>query len=402
MTERRVLIWMCVLVAVNQLGFGGVVPSLALYAESFGVSASAIGMAVAVYGLARFAVAAPSGQLADRLGRRPTLALGGLVTALGNLWCALASGYPEFILARFVAGAGAGLILTTGQVVLADITTPERRGRTISIYQGVFIFAVGIGPLPGGLLAEHFGLAAPFTAYAIAGFGSCAVAWFAVGETRELARARQKADGPALPFLDQARQVFAKRGYVLVCLLALINAVARTGGLFAIIPLLVSRQLGLGVGEIGFGLALGSVVGVLAAYPAGMLTDRFGRKAVIVPSTVISGVSMLLFCAAPSYLWFIAACVVWGIASSVGGAAPATYAADSAPPGMNATTMSLYRMTGDAGYVAGPILLGLIADLHSPEAALAVAALLLIAVGALFARLAPETYRGRAPAGGSR
>ena len=93
--ERRVLVWMCVLVAVNQLGFGAMVPSLPLYAQSFGVPASAIGMAVAAYGLARFATAIPAGQLSDRLGRRPTLAIGGLVSALGNLWCAWARPIPS-------------------------------------------------------------------------------------------------------------------------------------------------------------------------------------------------------------------------------------------------------------------------------------------------------------------
>jgi MFS transporter, DHA1 family, multidrug resistance protein len=393
-TERRVLLWMCVLVAVNQLGFGAVMPSLALYAQSFGVSASAIGLSVAVYGLARFAVAAPSGQLADRLGRRPTLAIGGLVTALGNLWCAVATGYPEFIVARFIAGAGAGLILTTGQVILADITTPERRGRVIAIYQGTFIFAVGIGPFPGGLLADHLGLAAPFAAYAIAGFGASALAWFAVAETRALAHARQHGIA-ATPYASQLRLLFAKPGYTLVCIVSLMNAVARTGGLFAIIPILGNQRLGLTVTEIGFGLALGTVVGLLVAYPSGVLVDYFGRKAVIVPTTVLSGASMLLFCFAPSYAWFIGACVVWGLASSIGSAAPASYAADSAPPGMNATTMSMFRMIGDAGYVIGPLLLGLIADLYSADAALYFAAALLIAVGALFAQLAPETYRGR-------
>ncbi len=69
--EHRVLAWMCVLVAVNQLGFGAMVPSLPLYARSFGVAASAIGLAVAVYGLARFLSALPAGHLSDRLGRRP-------------------------------------------------------------------------------------------------------------------------------------------------------------------------------------------------------------------------------------------------------------------------------------------------------------------------------------------
>ena len=68
----------------------------------------------------------PAGQLSDRLGRRPTLAIGGLVSGIGNLWCAWATSYPEFIIARFVAGSGAGLVLTTGHVVLADISTPER------------------------------------------------------------------------------------------------------------------------------------------------------------------------------------------------------------------------------------------------------------------------------------
>src|SRR5690348_1013459 len=59
--ERRILVWMCVLVAVNQLGFGAMVPSLPLYASSFGVSASAVGLTVAIYGFARFLVIMPGG-----------------------------------------------------------------------------------------------------------------------------------------------------------------------------------------------------------------------------------------------------------------------------------------------------------------------------------------------------
>ena len=62
-----------------------------------------------------------------------------------------------------------------------------------------------------------------------------------------------------------------------------------------------------------------------------MLVDRFGRKAVIVPATLISGLSMVLFVLASSPFWFTVSCVVWGIAASVGGTAPAAYAADSVP-----------------------------------------------------------------------
>ena len=391
----KTLFWMCALAGINQLGFGGVVPALPLYAQSFGVSASAIGMAVGIYGLARFAGALPAGWISDALGRRHALALGGLVTTAGNLWCALASGYPEFIMARFVAGAGAGLIVTTGQIVLADITTPERRGRVVSIYQGVFIFAAGVGPFPGGLLSARFGLTAPFWVYAVAGLVASAVAWRAVPETRDFGRVAGQRRGGGVSFAAQLRRLAGQRGFVLACLVSLANAAARTGGLFSVVPLLGSARLGLSVTEIGFALAFGTLVGLLAAYPGGMLVDYFGRKAVIAPATVVSGASMLLFCVAPSYPWFLAASVVWGVASAIGGAAPSVYAADSAPPGLNATTLSVFRMAGDIGYVAGPLALGFLTEWFGPTVALAAAAGLLVAAGALFAALAPETYRGR-------
>ena len=83
-----------------------------------------------------------------------------------------------------------------------------------------------------------------------------------------------------------------------------------TCGLFVIIPVLATARLGLSVAAIGFALMLGSVFGLLAAYPAGWLTDRFGRKTVIVPATVMTGCSMVLFCFAPSFSWFIAAAIV--------------------------------------------------------------------------------------------
>ncbi len=394
--ERRVLIWMCVLVAINQLGFGAMIPSLPLYAQSFGVPASAIGLAVAIYGLARFFVAIPSGRMSDGLGRRPTIAVGGLISAVGNLWCAWATSYPEFILARFVAGAGAGLIVTTGQVVLADITKPENRGRTIAIYQGTFIFAVGIGPFPGGLLAEHFGLAAPFTAYGVMALLAAVVAWFGVDETRDFGANARKAGQKALSFIDQLRLLTANIGFLLVSLIVLMNAVVRTGGLFSIIPLLATEQLQISVSAIGFAMMIGSVAGLVAAYPAGWLSDRFGRKAVIVPATILSGGSMLLFCFAPSYPWFMAASILWGVAISVGGAAPAAYAADMAPPGMNAAAMSTFRMTGDAGYVIGPLLLGFVVDLYGSVASLVLAASSMALIGIAFLALAPESHRPRA------
>jgi MFS family permease len=396
--RNRILIWMCALIAVNQLGFGSIMPVIALYARSFGVSQSAIGVAVAIYGLARFLIALPAGQLADRIGRRSVLALGGLVTAAGNLFCAVAPDYPTFVAARFVSGAGAALVITTGAIVLADITTPAQRGRVMSVYQGTFLFAVGVGPLPGGLLAERYGLAAPFAFYAVAGTVAAVLAFFRVPETRDF-RGAVDAGVEAAPaaFAAQLRLLAGRLPFVLVGLTAFMGAVARTGALFSVIPILARDRLALSTDRIGFGLAVASIVGLALAYPSGVLVDRYGRKVVIVPATVMSGVSLVVFVFAPTYGWFLAGCAAWSVAAGIGGAAPAAYAADVAPSGMNAAAMSAYRMLGDLGYVVGPVVLGVATDLVGADATLATTAVLLVAVAALFARLAPETYRRLGP-----
>jgi DHA1 family multidrug resistance protein-like MFS transporter len=388
-----ILIWMCFLVGINQLGFGSVVPSLPLYAQSFGVTASAIGMAVGIYGLARFFIALPAGRLADALGRRPSLAIGGLISGVGNLWCAWATGYPEFLLARFVAGAGAGLIVTVGHVVLADISTPERRGRMLSIYMGSFVFAVGIGPFPGGLLAEAYGLDAPFIAFGIANILAMLVAWFAVAETRHFGETATSATrGPMPSFSAQIRLLSGQIGFALASLISFMNAAVRTGGLFSIVPIFAASHLGLSVSEIGFALMIGSVSGLLASYPAGAITDHYGRKTVIVPTTLISGLSMALFAVSDTYPIFLAAAILWGIASTVSGSAPTAYAADSAPPGMNAAAIGTYRAAGDAGYVVGPFALGAIVDFYGAWPALIVAAVAMMLAGLAFALFAPETF----------
>ncbi|MFL2918822.1 MAG: MFS transporter [Thalassobaculaceae bacterium] len=391
--ERNVLIWMCVLIFANQLGFGAMVPSLPLYAETFGVSGAAIGLAIGVYGLARFVLAIPSGQISDKWGRKPALAIGGFLSTAGNLLSVYATDYPEFLIARFIAGAGAGMVVTTGSVILADITTPARRGRVIAIYQGTFIFAVGIGPLPGGLLAQNFGLLAPFWFCAFASFIAGSIALFSVKETRHLAR-QKEIKGTVLPSLADQLKILSKNiGFVLVSGIALSHALTRTGGLFNIIPIIGSFRIQLAYDEIGIALAIGSLLGLCAVYPAGVAVDRWGRKAIIVPFTFVTGISFLLFAVAETFFWFAFANALWGIASGIGGSAPAAYAADSAPPGMNASAMSLFRMLGDIGYVVGPILLGFIVDIHGTNVALYMAASILFIIGTLFARFAPESYK---------
>lgn len=392
--RRAVLLWACLLIAVNQIGFGAIVPVVPLYAQAFGVSGFAIGLAIAIYGLARFVANVPAGRLADARGRRVALAAGGLVTVLGNLLNAAAPSYDVFLGARFISGLGAAMVLIGGQLVVNDIASPFNRGRLMAIYQGTFGFAVGIGPIPGGFLAEHLGLRWPFVAYAGLAFVVTLIAWFGMPETRQPhppAARNHASPKPASPLTTPT----ARLSFALVCTVSFAAFFARTGALFNVVPLLAVAHMGLTADQIGLGLGANSVIGVLLALPSGWLADRFGRKAVIVPSTVVSGISLLLYGASSDLGGYLLASVVWGIASGIASSAPAAYAADLAPRGGAGWVLSRYRTVADAGYVAGPLTLGLIASVASPVIALVCCAAMLVIVATLFAARAPETLPSR-------
>jgi MFS transporter, DHA1 family, multidrug resistance protein len=391
--RNRVLTWICAIIAVNQLGFGSIIPVVPLYAQSFGVSQSLIGLTIAVYGFARFAASVPTGWLADVLGRKWSLAIGGFITVIGNLICGLAPDYEIFLIGRFIAGCGAAGVLVSGQIILADITTPERRGRTMAIYQGVFLFAVGFGPLPGGLLAEWGGLSFPFFVYSVLGGAAALIALARLEETRHV-RTPEEGEDLQPGFFGQMKLITADRAFLLVCLVSFAQFFARTGAIFNLVPIRAQNVMNLSPTQIGFGLAFVSIISLILAYPSGYLVDRFGRKTVIVPSTLISGIGLAMFAGTGGFGWFLFSCFMWAVGGGLAGAAPAAYAADVAPKGMQAAAMGTYRMMADTGYVFGPALLGFAADGFGAGNSLIATATFVAMCGLAFAAFAPETYRG--------
>jgi multidrug resistance protein len=385
-----ILAWLCLVVGVNQLGFGIIVPVVPLFASSFGVAQAAIGLAISVYGLGRLLFDLPMGSLTDRLGRRSIIIAGTLITALGSLLCGLATDFGQLIAFRFIGGIGAATVLTGAQVMLADISTRENRGRIMSIYQGAFLFAVGFGPTPGGFLADLLGFRAPFLVFAVLALFAGVIAVSRVPETRGLANANRM-DGSRPETGSTLRALLVGPAFTLVCLVSFVQFFARTGAVFSVVPIAGHDRLGLLPSQIGMALTLGNFLNFAVIWISGILVDRFGRKAVIVPSTVIAGLAFIAFASADSYLMFIFGALLWGLGGGIGGAAPAAYAADLAPPGANGVTMGIYRTVADAGYVVGPTLLGVIADAAGANLALEFTAALFLVAAVAFGAFAPET-----------
>lgn len=394
--RSRTFLTLCLLIMVNQLGFGIITPVLPAYARSFGLGASGVGLVLGSYGLARFIANVPAGQLAERHGRRIVIIAGTAITSVASALIASATNLPQLLIYRLLAGLGAATVLTGGQIMVGDIATTDNRGRLMSVYQGFFLVGVSLGPAPGGLLADHFGLRAPFIAYAVFSAAACGVALLLIRETKPRggASGTRAAQEPEATTGDGSlRGVVWSAPFLLIGAVSFVQFLARTGALFTVVPLLGTEQIGLSASRVGFALTFVWLLNIATLYHAGAFSDRFGRKWVIVPATLVSGIAVAMFALSGSYAMFLLSAGVWGVGSGLSGPSPAAYVADIAPAALRGRVFGLYRSVSDSGYIVGPLLLGWLADVSGYAAPLLLTAALFLISGALFALFAPEFHR---------
>jgi MFS family permease len=147
-------------VIIDLLGFGIVLPSLPLYAKSLAASPLMIGVLQASFSAMQMLFAPWWGRLSDRIGRRPVLLIGLAGSVLFYAlfgWAAWTRDLWLMLLARIGAGI-AGATISTAQAVIADVTPPEKRTRGMALIGMAFGIGFTFGPILGiiALVADPF------------------------------------------------------------------------------------------------------------------------------------------------------------------------------------------------------------------------------------------------------
>lgn len=141
------------LAALEQTIVATALPSIAADLGGF----TLISWVVTAYLLTSVCVTPIFGKLSDVYGRRSMMTTCLVIFLAGSALCALAPDMLTLILARAVQGVGGGGLITVAQAVIADVVAPRDRGRYAAYFAGVWAMSALIGPLLGGLLAEHAG-----------------------------------------------------------------------------------------------------------------------------------------------------------------------------------------------------------------------------------------------------
>ncbi|QNG35242.1 MFS transporter [Geodermatophilaceae bacterium NBWT11] len=389
--EVRVL---AVVAFVVALGFGIVAPAIPLYARSFGVGTTAVGLAISSFAFFRFVSAFGGGALVERFGERLVLAVGLGIVALATGAAGLAPSFGWFLVLRSAGGVGSAMFTVAALSLLLRVAPAQHRGRAASTFQGGFILGGIAGPAAGGLLAE-LSPRLPFFLYAAFLLVAGAVAMVLL-RTPRTAVVVDVPDGPVPEPLSLAA-AFRTRAYVAALVANLGVGWMLFGVRNSLVPLYVTEELGRTVAWAGAGLLVGSLAQALGLLRSGRLVDGWGRRPSLVTGAALATGSVALLAGPPSTVVFLVSMAVFGLSASLLASTPAALVGDVSPA-RGGRVVAVFQMASDLGGILGPLAAGWLTDRFSFQVAFGVTALVL-AAGLVAALRLPRVSRGPGPAG---
>ena len=356
------------------VGFSLVIPVLPAFARSFGVGLALVGLVQLVFGFNRFSFGIVGGLVVDRFGERFATVTGILVVAASSYASGFAQSFWQLVIARGIGGAGSALFIGGLMNRIIKIIPPRAMGRATGIWRSSFLIGAGIGPLIGGTLRDQLGNRAPFHIYATGLLLSATIAWFAMREKLTGKKAEKRSP---LEALRAARPLFRDVRYTVALLATLVGWWTLSGPAQQIGTIFAEEQLGFSGTKIGMAFTLLSAAEIFVVLViAGPAADRYGRRAVLVPSLVLTlGATIALGqVEAMSFLFFPLMALI-GAGVAAGSAAAGGLLADSIPEGGSGTAVGVNQMAGDLGYMLAPSAIGAVAESRGYGAAYVVGAL---------------------------
>ncbi len=340
--------------ALDALGFGIVVPLVPeLVRRLSGTDQSgaslAVGVLVMVFALAQLVASPVLGGLSDRYGRRPVLLLSIAGVAANYLLLAWAPTLAWLFAGRVLAGITAANV-PTASAYIADISTPEERGRRFGLIGASFGFGFVIGPALGGVLGD-IDVRLPFeVAAGLAGL-NLLYGVFVLPESLSPERRRPFSFKGANP-IAAVRMLWADVGtrQIAIAWSCLWFAMGAQQTVFV---LSTSLRFGWTGAQNGAALA---VVGVVSAVMQGFVVRRvfrvMGERRAAVVACISSALSYLVFAFAPSGAWFFVAIFVQGFGTLANPALRSLLSARAGPDRQGAAMGALTAVEGLTAIVA--------------------------------------------------
>jgi MFS family permease len=365
-----------------------VLPALA--EDELGLAArSAILSFIVVFGVTKASANYVAGRLADSWGRRGPLIIGWLIAAPVPFLLMWAPSWTWVLIANALLGVSQGLTWSTTVIMKIDLAGPARRGLVMGLNELAGYIAVALSALATGYIASIYGVRPePFYLGVVFVVLGTLLSLVVVRETREYARLEAKGETEPPP---PAKEVFLRTSFTdpdlsSVSQAGMVNNL-NDGMAWGLFPL-VFAAAGMELDEIGVLAAIYPGVWGLTQLFTGALSDRVGRKPLIVLGMWTQAGAIAVIALSSGFAGFATGAALLGLGTAM--VYPTLLAAigDVAQPSWRAQSVGVYRLWRDLGYAFGALMAGLLADLFNTGAAVwGVAALTFVSGAVVVVRM---------------
>ncbi len=360
MLKKRTRLVLAVFIALEILagiewGIHRGLSSLFAKQELLITSYTQIGYIVSIFGLSKAVTNLVFGAISDRVGRKPVIITGIILTGLGGAMIGSASDYAYMLLGTALIGVGGGATFV-GIMVSMTETLPLQIGLSMGLFELAAYGGSSIGTYMGGKLAVVRGLRYPFIVFIfISAFGAVA-SYFLAPETRITS-------GDVVTALHSLGSHFNDFFRILPLSLAGFSSKIMDSLVISFLPLYLLER----------GISLEGATTILSAFTlswallqplTGHLSDRAGRKTITVLGLFGSSATIVAFSLTSNYLYLVFLALLLGFEAALFYTPLVAMVSDIAPSELEGTLIGSYRFFRDMGYFIGPILLGKIADIY--------------------------------------
>jgi MFS family permease len=336
-------------------------------AEEFKIGSTTLVVSFIVsFGVVKACANLISGQLADAWGRKRVLVLGWLVGLPVPFMIMWAPSWEWVIAANALLGINQGLAWSMTVIMKIDLVGPKSRGLAVGLNEFAGYLAVGVTAYLTGYLASEYGLRPapiyPGVAYAILGAG---LSILLVRDTRD--HVRLETAGHARQASPMSfREIFLltsfrDRNLFAASQAGLVNNL-NDGMSWGIFPLFFA-SFGLAVERIGLLKAVYPATWGILQIATGPLSDRWGRKGLIVAGMWVQAAGLFLTGATRHFEWWLVGSLLLGLGTAMVYPSLIAAVSDASHPSWRARSLSVYRFWRDLGYAIGALSAGIIADL---------------------------------------
>src|SRR6266478_4862435 len=369
-------------------------------ADEFGITSTTIVVSFIVsFGVVKALANLVSGQLADAWGRKHVLVLGWLVGLPVPFMIMWAPSWGWVVAANALLGINQGLAWSMTVLMKVDLVGPKSRGLAVGLNEFAGYLAVGVTAFLTGYLASEYGLR-PVPIYL--GFGyavlGAVLSIMLVRDTREHVRL-EAASSSQQSIPVSFREVFLltsfrDRNLFAASQAGLVNNL-NDGMSWGILPLFFA-SFGLGVERIGILKAIYPATWGILQIATGPLSDRWGRKGLIVAGMWIQSAGLFVTAATRQFEWWLVGSLLLGLGTAMVYPSLIAAVSDASDPTWRARSLSVYRFWRDLGYAIGALSAGIIADLFGIAWAIGIIGALTFSSGTIVAAVM-TSRSGREP-----